>query len=106
MACTVADNCSRCLFPYADEVGIVTIKAFAKKYGVPMSIAFEASYDVQPKATMERDKDFDEQEMYDSLVKILDKREDKLFEQYYKIVKMIREVRRIERSGRKRTETM
>ena len=46
----------------------MTIAEVAGKYNVPYSVAYEASYGVEPVATLERDKDFPEDKLFDNLI--------------------------------------
>ena len=52
----------------------MTIKEFAKVYEIPYSLAWQASYDVRPTSTLERNKDFSERELYESTMHILSQR--------------------------------
>ena len=47
----------------------MTIKEFSDKYQIPYNIAFKASYVVKPVETFRRDKEYNEQELYDESVK-------------------------------------
>ena len=49
----------------------MTIREFAKKYEISYHLAWEASYDVKPVSTITRDKDFPEDELYHSVMRIL-----------------------------------
>lgn len=49
----------------------MTITGFAKKYNVPISYATLASHSVKPVATLERDKDFPEHDMWISLLNVI-----------------------------------
>ena len=56
----------------------MTIKGFANKYGIPYSIAYQASFEVHPVSTMIRDRDYPEGDLYRATKKLLAKRiEDK-----------------------------
>ena len=52
----------------------MTLKEFARKYEIPYSLVWQASYDVQPAASMHRNKDFSEKELYRSVMHILSMR--------------------------------
>ena len=52
----------------------MTLKEFAEKYKVPYHIVYESSYMVQPVGTMQRDRDFPEDDLFDAVDKILNKR--------------------------------
>ena len=47
----------------------MTIKEFSDKYQIPYNIAFKASYVVHPVETFRRDKEYNEQELYNESVK-------------------------------------
>ena len=49
----------------------MTIKAFSEKYNIPYRLAVLASKPVEHKATLERDVDYLEEDLYKSLEKIL-----------------------------------
>ena len=49
----------------------MTIKAFAAKYGIKYSMAAKAAQSVKTVATLERDIDFLEKDLYMSLMRIL-----------------------------------
>ena len=46
----------------------MTIKAFSEKYHINYNVAFNASKSVKPVSTLERDKDFSEDELFNSLI--------------------------------------
>lgn len=52
----------------------MTIKEFSDKYDVPYNMAYEASYRVSPVGTMQRDKDFPEDDLFVATDKLLEKR--------------------------------
>ena len=52
----------------------MTIKEFANKYRVPYHVAYNASYKIKPYASMERDKDFSEKELFEETKKMLESR--------------------------------
>ena len=55
----------------------MTIKGFADKYNIPYHIAYEASYNVQPIGTWERDKDYPEDDLFNETKKLISKRIEK-----------------------------
>ena len=55
----------------------MTIKEFSDKYDVPYYLAYEASYKVQPTGSMQRDKDFPEDQLFDETVKLIHRRYEK-----------------------------
>ena len=52
----------------------MTIRQFSDKYGVPYPLAYGASYQVKPIATMTRDRDYPESEMYAAVEQLLTRR--------------------------------
>lgn len=42
----------------------MTINEFAAKYSVPYHVAYKASFRVRPVATLNRERDYDEQELH------------------------------------------
>lgn len=52
----------------------MTIKGFAEKYEIPYSLAWQASCNVTPVATMTRNTDYPEEEMYREVQHILNER--------------------------------
>ena len=46
----------------------MTLKAFAEKYGVSYTLVIEASANVEHVATMERDVDYDENDLYKAVM--------------------------------------
>ena len=65
----------------------MTIKAFAEKYDIPYSLAYEASYDVRPTLRREGNKDFDEQEMKIALRMTIGRKVAKNSDQVIKLIK-------------------
>ena len=77
----------------------MTIKAFAEKYGINYNLAFEASQGVKPVPTLERNKDFPEDELFDNLIAIYH-RKRRFFEQEISALNV-----KIRSANRKRGET-
>ena len=73
----------------------MTIAGFARKYEVPITYATLASYSVRPVATMERDVDFPEHEMYLSLLNVLATKTNKAKTTYENLERMYQRVRNV-----------
>jgi hypothetical protein len=73
----------------------MTLKEFARKYEIPYSLVWEASYNVKPTATIQRSKDFPEFELYASIMKLLSRRALKKCEQVGKIIEQRQRIRSI-----------
>ena len=52
----------------------MTLKEFAEVYNLPYTTVWQASYDVKPRSTEYRNKDFDEEELYKSVTHMLSQR--------------------------------
>ena len=52
----------------------MTLKEFSKKYEVKYGVVYAASYLVKPISTMQRDRDFPEEELYRQVTKELHRR--------------------------------
>lgn len=75
----------------------MTLKAFAHKYKVPLPIVREASINVPTVATMDRDHDFLEQNLYGATLHILCKRRNKareLSDRYDEMIQGVMDVGR------------
>ena len=55
----------------------MTIKEFANKYGIPYHVAYEATYRVKPISTMQRDRDFPEDELFKAASDLIEARINK-----------------------------
>ena len=71
----------------------MTIKAFAKKYGVTDYYAVLASKNVKPVATLERDRDYPERAMYISLLNVLAKKTNQARKTAFELEKTYKRVR-------------
>lgn len=56
----------------------MTLKAFSEKYGLSYHMVFNASYNVQKRATVERDNDFPEIELLGAVNAIISGKIEKL----------------------------
>ena len=78
----------------------MTLKAFAAKYKIPLNLAVESSKTVEHKPTLERDVDYLERDLYQSMMQILAHRFDAAYKKATDISKRQREVKKIaEESG-------
>jgi len=75
----------------------VTLKEFAKQYNLPYTTVWQASYDVKPASTEYRNKDFDEEELYQSVIHLLSRRSLEKARQAGLINEQREKVRRIHR---------
>lgn len=55
----------------------MTLKAFAEKYGVSYTLVVEASISVKHIATIERDMDYSEKDLYEAVMYKLEVKRDK-----------------------------
>ena len=67
----------------------MTIKEFAKKYGVTYSLAYNASFYVKSKSTALREKDFPEDEMRKALSGQLRRRLDRMWNEQKRLLKIV-----------------
>lgn len=77
MAYPIGSIGSSCLLAVKDKWGdMMTIKAFAEKYNVPNTLVTEAAVKVEHVATMERDVDYLEKDIYNAVLDLLEHKRD------------------------------
>ena len=67
----------------------MTIKAFAEKYNVPYTLVTEAAVKVEHVATMERDVDYAEKDLYNAVLDKLEHKRDTALEKAEKYINTI-----------------
>lgn len=67
----------------------MTIKEFAKKYGITYSLAYNASFYVKSRSTAMREKDFPEDEMRKALSGQLRRRLDRMWKEQKRLLKIV-----------------
>ena len=79
----------------------MTIHEFAAKYAVPYHVAYKASFRLIPIQAYNRERDYDEQELYDKTKHYIRRRlveTKELYEQYAAVYKSLKSVREEEKS--------
>ena len=77
----------------------MTIKAFAEKYNIPYPLAFKASIGVAPVATLERDKDFPEDALFDGLIAVYTERKEYFNDMAHSYTQKIKAAQRTRKGG-------
>ena len=71
----------------------MTIKEFARKYDIPYHIAYNATVGLKPTASIWRDKDFVESELFKRVSDILNDRADRKADELSRIERMLARMR-------------
>ena len=71
----------------------MTIKEFAVKYTIPYHVAYKASFRVKPIATMQRDRDYDEDALYEETIRYTKRRLREIKELYCQYVDSLKKLR-------------